>query len=49
VAKPIGYQGNGPIKEGHGARVIKFLKTRQGQPTIVHMADGSKIIVYDFA
>lgn len=42
-------QGWGPITEGYGAPLRKLLQARQGQPTLVCLADGRQLLVYDIA
>ena len=40
-------QGWGEIKDGLGAPIRKVLADRRGRPTIVRMASGEEIVVYD--
>ena len=40
-------QGWGEIKEGLGASIVRVLAERRGRPTIVLMASGEELVVYD--
>ncbi len=40
-------QGWGDLTEGLGAPLIKVLVARRGQPTIIRMASGEELFVYD--
>lgn len=42
-------QGWGPVTEGLGAAIRKLLQQREGVPSIVRMAGGEEIAVYDAA
>ncbi|OCC02415.1 hypothetical protein BA190_24140 [Labrys sp. WJW] len=49
TAVTIEQQGWGPITAGYGASLRKTLQHRDGQATLVCMADGREVLVYDIA